>query len=321
MKSRFLILLCIPFFFSCEKEELPVTPHIAGDVITATVNMEQNYRWQFYYDLGTNSVVGQNLKSSWDLGFETSPSGYSIILNTSKAMFAWNTGDTNFVAVTDTAGFFVNKKWDEPSGHLDSTAIGNWTTSHPVYIIDRGYNENGQFQGMRKVKIESVNASGYTIRFSNMNGSGDTTFFIPKDTTYNFTFLSFSNGGQTLTVEPPKQTWDLVFTQYVHIFYNPTEPYLVTGCLLNRYQTSASRDTTTAFSVLEYSQAMNAQLLPAVNTIGYDWKAFINNTYITDPDLNFIIRDHAGTYYKLHFIDFYNENGIKGNPKWEMQQL
>jgi hypothetical protein len=321
MKKVFLAIAFLPFFFSCEREELPVPPHDPGNVITATVNMEMNYRWQFYYDLGTNSVVGQNLKSTWDLGFETSASGYRVILNTAKAMFAWNTGDTNFVAVNDTTGFTANRRWDEPSGNLDSTAIGNWTNSHPVYILDRGYNENGAFQGMRKMKIESVNASGYTIRFSEMNGNSDTTFFIPKDTLYNFTFLSFGNGGHLQQVEPPKATWDLVFTQYVHIFYNPTEPYLVTGCLLNRHNTFAARDTVNDFSVIDYSQATTHPLSPAINTIGYDWKTFVSNTYITNPGMNFIIRDHTGTYYKLHFIDFYNSNGIKGNPKWEMQQL
>jgi hypothetical protein len=266
-------------------------------------------------------VVGQNLKSSWDLGFETSANGYRVILNTAKAMFTWNTGDTNFVAVNDTTGFFANRSWDEASGNLDSTAIGNWTTDHPVYILDRGYNENGVFQGMRKLKIESVDASGYTIRFSEMNGNGDTLFFIPKDTAYNFTFLSLSSGGHLTTVEPPKETWDIVFTQYVHIFHNPTEPYIVTGGLLNRYQVEAARDTVTGFSVIDYSQAIMYPLSPAINTIGYDWKVFSGNTYFTNPAMSFIIRDHTGTYYKLHFIDFYDSNGIKGNPKWEMQQL
>jgi hypothetical protein len=321
MKKIFLVIVFLPFFFSCEKEELPVAPHDPGNVITSTVNMEQNYRWQIYYDLGTNSVVGQNLRSAWDIGFETSASGHTVILNTSKAMFAWNTGDTSFAAVTDTAGFSLYKSWDEPSGNPDSTAVGNWTSIHPVYIIDRGYNENGQPQGIRKMKIQSVNAAGYSVRFANMNGSGDTTLFIPKDTTYNFTFLSFANGGQTVMIEPPKTTWDLVFTQYLHVFHDPVQPYLVSGCLLNHYHTTAARDTTTDFSVIDYTQATSSTFFTSINTIGYDWKFFDGNTYTTDPSKNYIILDQDGVYFKLHFIDFYNTSGIKGNPKWEMQQL
>lgn len=321
--KKLLAVLIFPllFFYSCEQEELPVPAHDAGNVVTTTVNMEQNYKWQIYYDLGTNTVVGQNPKSSWDLGFESSASGSHVILNMSKAMFAWNTGDTNFLAVNDTIGFAANKSWDEASGNPDSTAIGAWQNSRHVYIVDRGYNENGQAQGFRKIRIEDVNASGFTIRFANLNGSGDTSFYIPKDTLYNFTFLSFANGGQLITVEPPKADWDLVFTQYVHVFHNPVQPYLVTGCLMNRYQTTAARDTLNDFSVIDFAQASASTLSPAINTIGYDWKVFSGNTYLTDPSMNFIIRDQTGAYYKLHFIDFYDSNGIKGNPKWEMQPL
>lgn len=316
----------LPFLFplafvSCEKEELPVPPHAPGDVITATVNIGQDYRWQIYFDLETNRVVGQNLKSAWDLGFETSPSGFHVVLNTSKAMFALNTGNTDFSQVNDTAGFSAGKSWDETSGNLDSTAIGDWRATQPVYILDRGYNEYGQHQGFRKLLLQSVNASGYTVRFAQLNGSGDTTFFIPKDTTYNFTFLSFGNGGELVNVEPPKAEWDLVFTQYLHIFYDPLTPYLVTGCLLNRYGTTAARDTLTDFSAIHYQQVFSYTLLPAVNTIGYDWKIFSGNTFITNPGMNFIIRDQSGLYYKLHFTDFYDTNGVKGNPEWEFRQL
>lgn len=111
-KYPLIISACLFLLFSCKKEELPVLAHDPRNVTTATVNMESNYKWQLFYDLKTNTVVGQNLKTSWDLGFEATPSGYRIILNTSKAMFARNTGNTDFTDITDTIGFTVNKKWD-----------------------------------------------------------------------------------------------------------------------------------------------------------------------------------------------------------------
>ncbi len=319
--KRLLLFLFPLALVSCEKDELPVPTHVPGDVITSTVNMGQDYRWQIYFDLGTNRVVGQNLKSIWDLGFETSPAGYHVVLNTSKAMFALNTGNADISQVNDTAGFSAGKSWDEASGNFDSTAIGDWRATQPVYILDRGYNESGQHQGFRKLQLQSVNAWGYTIRFAQLNGSGDTTFFIPKDTTYNFTFLSFGNGGELVNVEPPKAEWDLVFTQYLHIFHDPVTPYLVTGCLLNRYATTAARDSLTAFSAIRYQQVSSYTLSPDVNTIGYDWKTFSGNTFTTNPGMNFIIRDQSGFFYKLHFTDFYDANGVKGNPEWEFRQL
>lgn len=320
-KSTLIISTCLFLLFSCKKEELPVPTHDPGNVTTATVNMESNYKWQLFYDLKTNTVVGQNLKTSWDLGFEATPSGYRIILNTSKAMFARNTGNTDFTAITDTTGFAVNKKWDEASGNLDSTAIGDWRNASNVYVLDRGYNETGVHQGFQKIQFQSVDANKYVVRFSQLNGIGDITLQIHKDSIYNLAFLSFSIGN-TIIVEPPKTTWDIEFTQYTHIFYDPpVTPYLVTGCLLNRYNTTAQKDSLLIFSTINFSAIENLTFSSDINTIGYDWKIFANGTYITYPQINYIIKDSEGFYYKLHFIDFYNNSGVKGYPKWEFQQL
>lgn len=320
-KYTLIISACLFLLFSCKKEELPVPAHDPGNVTTATVKMESNYKWQLFYDLKTNTVVGQNLKISWDLGFEATPSGYRIILNTSKAMFARNTGNTDFTAITDTIGFTVNKKWDEASGNLDSTAIGDWRTTNNVYVIDRGYNETGVHQGFRKIQFQTEDANKYIVRFSQLNGTGDVTLQINKDSIYNFQFLSF-NTSSVLIVEPPKALWDLEFTQYTHIFYSTTiTPYLVTGCLLNRYNTKAKMDSMVTFPSINLSSAENYTFSKDINTIGYEWKTYTGGIYVTHSQMNYLIKDNEGFYYKLHFIDFYNGSGVKGNPKWEFQQL
>jgi predicted secreted protein len=322
MKKNILLLSSIVILVSsCQKEELPVPAHDPGDIITATVNMESDYKWQIYYDLKTNTVVGQNLKTRWDLGFESSPNGFHIILNSSKAMFARNTGITDFLSVTDTIGFSASKKWDEASGNLDSTAIGDWRNTNNVYVIDRGYDEAGVHQGFRKIQFQSVDANKYIVRLAQLNGTGDTTLQINKDSAYNFTFLSFNNNDVVL-IEPPKTTWDLVFTQYTHIFYDgPPMPYLVTGCLLNRYNTEAKMDSLITFSSINLAIAENYILSSKINTIGYEWKVFTGGTFKIKYQMNYIIKDSEGYYYKLRFIDFYNSSGVKGNPKWEYQQL
>ena len=154
------------FFYSCEKEELPVSPHDPGDVITNSVKMESDYRNQLFFDLETNSLVKQNHKVIWDLGFETSPSGNKIILNGAKFMKAANTQISNFNSVTDTIG--LTFKIDMPSGSIDSTAIENWISNN-IYVIDRGYNELGVHQGFCKIEFLSVNASSYVVHFSKLD--------------------------------------------------------------------------------------------------------------------------------------------------------
>lgn len=321
MKNQFLFVSFLFIgFFSCKKEELPVPKHDPGNVLTSTVDMDATYKWQVYFDLETNSVVGQNLKTAWDLGFENGVSGFHIVLNTSKFMFACNTGSSDFSSIIDTLGYQSNRKWDSPSGRLDSTAIGNWQGMNNVYIIDRGYNEIGAHQGFRKIQFLSVDATSYTVRFALLSGEGDTNLVINKNDDYNLTLLSFSTAN-TVLIEPPKYSWDLVFTQYTHIFYHPTEPYLVTGCLLNRYNTECVVDSVSAFSDIVFDGINYSNFSNDINVIDYDWKTYIGGTYVTNSYKNYIIKDCEGFYYKLHFIDFYNQWGIKGNPKWEFQKL
>ncbi|MCC7332879.1 MAG: HmuY family protein [Flavobacteriales bacterium] len=320
MKNYYLILCSVLFLTSCMKEELPIPKHDPGNVITNSVDIGATYKWQVYFNLQNNTVVGKNLKTDWDLGFETSETGYRVVLNSSKVMFARETGSTDFASVVDTAGFESAKKYDKPNGDMNYTAIGDWkTTPNQVYVIDRGYNDIGAHQGFRKIVFQSVDNTSYSIKFANLNGSNENTIIIPKDSNYNFTFFSFSTMS-TVSVEPPKKDWDIVFTQYLE---DLGTPYLVTGCLINRHETSAATDSITDFSSITYDFAQTKTLTQNLNTIGYDWKEydFDNSSYTIFPHKNYIVKDKNGYYYKLHFIDFYNTSGVKGNPTFEFQKL
>jgi len=321
MKSQITaILFSALLLHSCVPGETPVPMHEAGDMTTSSVAMGSDYSWQIYFDLKTNTVAGKNLNHIWDLGLEASPGGYHVILNNARMMTAYRTDKTDpaTVTISDTAG---RMRFDSPSGSLDSTAVGDWRDQH-VYIINRG-SHNGVSLGYRKIRLESVDDKQYIFRFSAMDGSGEQTITLDKDDNYNFVFLSLENGAQ-VSVEPPKADWDIVFSQYTHIYYDmDNTPYTVTGCLLNRYQTTVVMDTATAFSAIGFENLAGYHFSKDINTIGFDWKAysFDNGTYTTDPRKSYIIYTSKGLYYKLHFIDFINNAGEKGNPKWEYQQL
>ncbi|MCC6768388.1 MAG: HmuY family protein [Bacteroidia bacterium] len=306
---------------SCLKDETPIARHESGNVNVSTLSISPDYRYQVYYNLEQDSVISRNLKTDWDLGFECSADGFHVILNEAKAMFAVNKKTSDMAAVTDTLGFTEQCQWDAPSGDLNETAIGNWLNKNEVYIIDRGVNPAGQHQGFFKIQFQSVSPASYSIHFSDLAGLAAQTMVIPKDSAYNFTFFSYSDGGKLVNVEPPKAAWDLCFTQYMHIFYNPLTTYLVAGCLLNRYQTSALTDSVGQFSNISFESIKNVKLHTRINEIGYYWKIFADGNYTARPEVNYVIKDQKGIYYKLHFIDFYNQAGQKGWPKWEYQRL
>ncbi|NVK65593.1 MAG: HmuY family protein [Flavobacteriales bacterium] len=316
MKFAYLLLTAL-IISSCMKDEIPVPKHEAGSNTTNSINLGSDYRYQAYYDLETNTFVQEHEKIAWDLGFECAPSGFRIILNSAKSMAASNANCGNFTAITDTVGSFW--KYDVSSGNLDSTAIGDWLSSSSVYVIDRGYSHDGTHQGFRKLEIEQVNTNEYQIHYAELDGSGEETHTIQKDGTYNFVFFSF-DANSTVSIQPPKEEWDLVFGQYSHLF-EPTFPYQVTGVRSNRNGVEVAEVFDKAFESIVYADINLYDFSPNIDIIGYDWKTFVGGTYETHSDKNFIVKTTEGLYYKLHFIDFYTSTGEKGNPIFEVSAL
>ena len=325
MKNRakwLLLAILIGSLCSCEVAEkgIPKPVPAPTNAVTSQVSMGATYDYQIYYDLETNKAVSQNLKSIWDVAFEASSDGFHVILNTSKSMFAHNSGTNNFDAA-DTAGKLNTLLYDASSGNLDSTAIGDWRSAKNVYFIDLGYDASGNHLGYKKLQILSSDATSYEVKMASLDGSDMIQKVVTKDSNYNFMFMSLT-GGTMVTVEPPKNTWDLAFTQYVTIFYDPgLLPYLVTGCLLNHYQTSGAKDSLIAFDSVNLNFVQSDTLSKTIDVIGYDWKTYNGTKYTTNSAMIYFIKNRNGHYFKLHFLDFYNQSGEKGNPMFEFQQL
>jgi hypothetical protein len=319
MKAIFYSAVCAGLLCTagCIREELPVPAHQSGSVKTATVDMGSDYSWQVFYNLRTNSIAARNKITSWDLAFEAAPEGIHMFLNSGKMMYAYRTAKTDFSAIqaADSISFEADKRVDDPTGHTDSTAIGDWVTGKHVYLVKGTDGLLYKFQGL------DVNEHRYVIRFARFSGGAGQTVEVYKNDAYNCSYLSFQAGAQ-VQVEPPKSEWDLVFTAYTHIFRDLDQPYQVTGCLLNPYNTLAVMDSTIAFDQITHETAPAYDFSAARDVIGYNWKAYSFNVsgYIVYHNMNYILRHKEGLYFKLRFVDF-THNGIKGHPKWEYQQL
>lgn len=319
MKNNILLLLTGFFFVACHKDEIPIEPHESGDATEVQVEMGQTYKSQLFYSLKDNSIISSNDKKIWDLGFESSANGWHIILNSSKGM-AVHRSDLDFDEIIDETGLEFDH-WDTQTGNLDSTAIGNWQSEDKLYIIDLGHDDLGAHQGFSKMKIESVNSTSYSISYGDIADVTPQQQTITKNTENLYTFFSFQNG--VVTVAPPNETWDLEFTQYTHLFTSPDEAYIVTGVLLNPYNTSATIIKNKSFNEIVYTDVVGLDYSSNLDVIGYSWKEydFDQSIYTVDPSITYIVKTNEGLFYKLHFIDFYNSQGIKGYPKFEVQQL
>ncbi len=316
-RITYLIFL---LFISCERGEIPIAPHQAGNVLTLQIPMFPDYRNQVFVDLETRKVVKISEKTEWDLAFECAPEGKLIFLNTSKAMFAARI-QAEFSQKTDTSG--LSWHWETAEGVPDSTAFFQWTNKD-LFILDLGFDPAGNHLGFGKIKILEVTPESWTFQYGKLQDTLPQQITLQKNPDYNSVYFSLSNEGQQVFIEPPKEDWDLLFTHYLHIFYDfDNMPYLVAGVLLNPYRTQAARAFDKTFSEIDFNSLKEYSFSSQRNLIGYDWKDydFDQNKYVVFPEKNYLVKTREGYVYKLHFIGFYNERGEKGFPTMEFARL
>ncbi len=336
--KRLLLFFCSALLLaSCEKEDTAVTLPKPGPVTPLQANMGVNYDNQIYISLSSNTQFSVPCKG-YDLAFEASASGMHIYLNGAKLMFATRTATWD-LAVADTIG----AKWrvDQEQLNPDSTALGNWWDSiqvqngqSRVFIIDRGYATSAADR-FRKFKVLSADAFSYTVMFSKLNNTNQTVVTIPKDAEYSLMYLDFGNGGKVVKMAPKKSEWDFVFTRYTHVYFD--EPvgsiyrhYTVSGGVLNIWNgvqgfmmRKDSIPNYTPFDSCDYAATRLHTLESRGDVIGFNWKYydFNNSRYYVYPNLYFVLQDKAGFMYKLRIIDFYDQQGNKGNIALEYQRL
>ena len=318
MKKYLFIIMFV--FISCEMEEIPVSPHNPGDIQINQIELSNDYRYQVFYDLGSNSIISDNLKTDWDLGFESSSQGYHVILNSSTYSSLSYIENISFNDNIDPTGLIWS--WDNPNGDLDSSAFGDSRNVSGFYVFDRGFDLNGIPRGFKKILIDSITNEFYQISFSNLDNSDYNSFKLYKDPSVNFTCFSFESN-QIVDIEPSYNDWDLLFSQYTHLYNDTTTPaYLVTGVCSN-LDVLVAKDTSYEFNEINYSMINEFSFNDDRDAIGFDWKEYNFNagSYTINSNTNYIIMDKQQKYFKLRFIDFYNSDGDKGYPTFEIQEL
>lgn len=306
----------------CTLEEKAYDPLTFDDTRTIqTINMGPNYDQQFFYDLGTDAVVSSNHREAWDIAISTE-APYKLIMNSSKLMSAAVTNETSVTSQVDVASLDA---WPDHQGlELDSLVMKDWQNGL-VYYIDRGSDNNLSSLGEVLAKFELINDRQVLINHATL-GQPDETDTLNLDNTYSYAYFSFDNGGEQVNIEPAKESWDLLFTQYTYMFYLESEgktPYSVNGLLLNPYNVTATMDTSIGFDSLIADDIAILDFTTQRDIIGYEWKYydFDAGTYTAVEGMSFVIEDAEEHYYKIQFVGFENDQGVKGYPTFYRQQL
>ena len=329
MRSLALIFLLLLSLQACFKEEEMIPPHEQGDLEEGQAALGSQYESQVYFDLYDKQVASSSPVYDWDLSFESSTGGWIIRLNSAKFMLAGNSMDTLFSAELNAED--LDMKFDKSDGNPDSTAIGDWyevsddsTWSHRyVYLVDKGSDQEGNSLGQMKVQFEIL-GEAFKVRYANPDNSGDTTVLILRDTDMDQVYYSFEVG--MVDIAPLPDQWSLLFSRYTTMLVTDEGedyPYLVVGVLLNPNGVAAARDTIHNFLEMDRDDIINLEYASQADVIGYDWKYydFDAGVYTIVPDMNYVIRDRDGFFYKFRFVDFYNDEGVKGYPSFEFVRL
>ncbi len=318
-----ILFLLVATLLSCEKKDTPITLPAKGDGIAMQVDMGEKYDFQYFISLQNNHIVHISPTRNWDLAFSCDPNSHAVFLNGAKLMSAINTHKSNMadVSVGDTSDKADAWKYDNASGNIDSTVIGDWKKSNEVYIIKLSNTSNK----VRKIKFLSEDLFQFKFEVADLPAAVPTVVTIPKRAQYNYTYFSFDFLAEVEDVEPNKSSWDLQVTVYNYTFYdqNPILPYVVTGILLNPTGTSAYKDSVSLYNNINADFALAVPLSNQKDVIGFDWKKYDidKNLYTVDSRYNFVVKTKDDSYYKLRFLDFYSPSGIKGSPKFEFFQL
>jgi hypothetical protein len=314
---------------SCFQEEEAIPPHEQGDLEEGRAALGSYYENQVFFDLNTNLEVASSSVLDWDLSFESSSGGWTIRLNSSKFMLAGNSGDTLFNA--ELLEEELDMKFDKSDGNTDSTAMADWYvisedsawSMRYIYLVNRGSDPQGNDLGQKKLQLDML-GEDFVMRYANPDNSQDTTVIIERDPSMNRVYYSFEEG--MVQIAPLPDQWSLLFSRYTTMLVTDEGedyPYLVVGALLNSNGVVAALDTIHDFMEMDINDIPDLVFTTREDVIGYEWKYynFDAGVYTIEPGMHYVIRDRDGFYYKLRFVDFYSDQGVKGYPTFEFVRL
>lgn len=330
MLRKYLLLLLLPIaLYSCEKpEEALVLPPPTG-ASHIVIELGSKYENQVFFDFASGKAVLTSDPASWDLSFESGTAQKHIFINGGQKVYIYNTRKTVMDEVTTLPEGVSNSGtgWthDMPCGMSDSTAIGDWfkadgSTKGDVYVMQLAPPNREQI----KLRLLSLDGNTYRFEWAPLGSKGTATqVLLPKDTAANFSYFSFKNG-QTFP-EPPKNSWDVVFTRYRHIYRNydghALFPYEVTGVLLNPGRSRAVADSLSGFDNIDLALAQSKTPSVFRDAIGFTWKDYINAVYVVKRSHCYMLWTRQGQIYKLHFLDYANSGGESGYPSMEYLRM
>ena len=279
------------------------------------VTMGPSYVNHVFYNLETQTeqAVAHDL---WDIAFfRNDARDFGIKINEAKGWELFEVGeitayDNINVDDADSWTQLYNPSTDYTKGAFDQASDDGEITAGWGYYNMNTHHVTGSRafvlqneDDFVKIKIDDY-FSGYTFTYAEWNGTAwgedieKTIANGDADSYYNYYDFGTED---VVTVEPGKETWDLLFAKYTDTYYHgefTTPNQVVTGVVANPNVKIAKTTE---------DEASTSDLSGDMNVIGAkDWK-FLNDSFAweVDSDINYFIkRNDEDTVYKINFTGF-----------------
>lgn len=329
-----LVLVAFLYLSSCFKDiDTIALERPFGETFTVEHNIYSNITFYKVYENITLEVSNHQL-GKWDLLFQSAGKGDNVILNYSISATAINTNIKDFSQVTKaTASKLIgsdNWLFNDPaySNIKDSLALKNWNNGN-VYVLYRG-TTIAPNKAYYKIQFISETLDSYTFKYAHIEDTEEKVVTINKTEGLVNRAYSFETNS-VVDFEPNINEWDFFFAPYYGWYETLTagiySPYSLTGVIINNevgIEIAPIVDIDLDYNQITRSMVEDFEFTSWKGAIGSTWKKIPDNknpVYYMDEAKKYILKMPDGNYYKLRFLDYYNLDGKKGYPTFEINLL
>ena len=330
-------LIATAFFTACEKpEKLYPQPKTSLGVQSQIFAMGENYANQLWFDFATQKTE-TNAFGLWHMGFSCDPSQPRVSINggISASFGVARFAGSSFGKITADSIKKVQWHFDNPNGDPDSSAFPQafvkngtqWEVNDYTYVIDLGDKIKDSTRYVQLKFNGCKPGQSYDFEYKNLEPNGflrKQTITVNRDK--NFVYYQFL-AHRIVDNEPfNNDQWDILFTTYKESVPDANGvpyPYVIRGVLINSKKVSVAQLDKVDFNTIDKAYASAVLYGKKQDEIGYDWKQYDQTAerYTMVPNRVYLIKT-TDAIIKMKFVDFYNDQGVKGYPKmaWEILQ-
>ena len=330
-------LIATAFFTACEKpEKLYPQPKTSLGVQSQIFAMGENYANQLWFDFATQKTE-TNAFGIWHMGFSCDPSQPRVSINggISASFGVARFAGSSFGKITADSIKKVQWHFDNPNGDPDSSAFPQafvkngtqWDVNDYTYVIDLGDKIKDSTRYVQLKFNGCKPGQSYDFEYKNLEPNGflrKQTITVNRDK--NFVYYQFL-AHRIVDNEPfNNDQWDILFTTYKESVPDANGvpyPYVIRGVLINSKKVSVAQLDKVDFNTIDKAYASAVVYGKKQDEIGYDWKQYDQTAerYTMVPNRVYLIKT-TDAIIKMKFVDFYNDQGVKGYPKmaWEILQ-